>query len=205
MHKKDQKQTLIILEDKSVVLVGVFVFILIDVISDSHMRKLNLFFPLFICRAVFPMATVGHCVMRMSSVFAFRGFMLSILPNELGISFSLQVVQLQVLPVPDHSLCSSPHPRPKCQPNDQSIPQRGLCLTAFVQGRNEAKFPASDQGLMPFCELERYHCEQILTKRDGGQDRTGTFHDCTVCLQLPGRPQVQAVGISREKCFSIFR
>lgn len=56
--------------------------------------------------------------------------------------------------------------------------QRGLCLTAFGQGRNEAKFPAFDQGLIPLCKVELYHHEQIPTNRDGGQDRTAAFHGC---------------------------
>lgn len=40
------------------------------------------------------------------------------------------------------------------------------------------------------------------------EDRTGQLLSMTVqtdCLQLPVRPQVQALGISREKCFSTFR
>lgn len=40
------------------------------------------------------------------------------------------------------------------------------------------------------------------------EDRTGQLLPMTVQthrLQLPVRPQVQALGISREKCSSIFR
>lgn len=49
--------------------------------------------------------------------------------------------------------------------------------------------------------------EQKLTARGGGEDRTTAFHDCANldCLKLLVKPQLQSLGISREKHFSIFR